>query len=151
MTNLSDVLKKEAIERNLCAVWQKNWKDNSSQQELIEKYKKGIDFVIEQGEWPTNEFIVENFDRELLHRNLIFVDETVTMENAPSGVYVLNGACTGVLNFSHWAAATVYVRHQSNVRIFAEDFAKVFVRVYDEAQVETGCDDSAVLKVYDRR
>lgn len=63
MKNLSETLKAEAIERNLCAQWQKEWADNSDQQTLIGKYKRGIDFVIEQGEWPTNEFIKTNFDR----------------------------------------------------------------------------------------
>lgn len=151
MDNLSDILKKEAIERDLCAQWTAEWADNSDQQTLIDKYKRGLDFIIKQGEWPTNEFIKANFDCDLLNANLIFVDEYVDMDMAPSGIYVLNGDCTGRIRFAPWAAATVYVRHTSNVTIVASDFAKVFVRLYDSAEVEYESEESAVVKVYDRR
>lgn len=151
MENLSDILKQEAVERNLCAQWTAEWADGSDQQTLIDKYKRGIDFIIKQGEWPTNDFIKANFDRELLHRNLIFVDEHIDLKNAPNGVYVLNGECDGTLWFKSWAAATVYVRHGSNVTIIADDFAKVFVRIYDEAEAEIVELNDAVVKVYDRR
>ena len=50
-----------------------------------------------------------------------------------------------------WTAATVYVRHKSNVTIIADDFAKVSVRVYDEADAEVIELGEAVVKVYDRR
>lgn len=151
MDNLSEILKHEAVERNLCAQWTKEWADDSDQQALIDKYVRGIDFVIKQGEWPTNEFIKANFDRELLHKNLIFVDEDIDLECAPSGIYVLNGECSGVLRFKDWSAATVYVRHNSNVIILASNFSKVFVRLYDEAGAEIVDVDEAFVKVYDRR
>ena len=151
MDSLSDILKQEAVERNLCSQWTAEWADDSDQQALIDKYVRGIDFVIKQGEWPTNEFIKANFDRELLHDNLIFVDEDIDLKEAPNGVYILNGECSGVIRFNSWAAATVYVRHNSNVTIIADDFAKVFVRVYDEADAEVVELDEAVVKVYDRR
>lgn len=151
MENLSKLLKREAVERNLCAQWTAEWVDNSDQQTLIDKYKRGIDFIIKQGEWPTNEFIKTNFDRELLHSNLIFVDEHIDLKDAPSGIYILNGECDGTLWFNSWAAATVYVRHNSKVTIVADDFAKVFVRLYDEAEADVLGMDEAVVKVYDRR
>lgn len=149
--NLSETLKHEAIGRALCAKWQNEWADDSDQQTLIDKYKCGLDFVIKQGEWPTNEFIKANFDRELLHDNLIFVDEDIDLECAPSGIYVLNGECSGRLWFGQWAVATIYVRHSSKIRIEADRFAKIFVRLYDNAEVEYNINGSAVVKVYDRR
>lgn len=151
MDNLSETLKHEAIGRALCAKWQSEWADGSDQQTLIDKYVRGIDFVIKQGEWPTNEFIKANFDRELLNKNLIFVDEDIDLECAPSGIYVLNGECYGVLRFGQWAAATIYVRHGSKIRIEAGRFAKIFVRLYDNAEAECDCDENAVVRVYDRR
>lgn len=151
MDNLSEILKHEAIGRSLCAKWTAEWADDSDQQTLIDKYKSGLDFVIKQGEWPTNDFIKANFDRDLLHTNLIFVDEHIDLKDAPSGIYVLNGECTGTLWFNSWAAATIYVRHGSKVTIVADDFAKVFVRLYDEAEAEVVELDDAVVKVYDRR
>ena len=151
MENLSEILKREAVERSLCTKWTAEWADNSDQQTLIDKYKRGIDFIIKQGEWPTNEFIKTNFDRDLLNSNLIFVDEYVDMDMAPSGIYVFNGECSGRIRLAPWTAATVYIRHRSKMNIVADDFAKVFVRLYGEADVEVDSDESAVVKIYDRR
>lgn len=149
MSNLSDILKQEAVDLGLCKPWTEAW-GNCSQQELIDKYKKGIDFCIDK-QYPSNEFIKANFDRHLLNENLIFVDEHINLETAPSGIYILNGECIGSIRFAPWTVATVYVRHKSNVTIIADDFAKVFVHVYDEADAEVIELGEAVIKVYDRR
>lgn len=149
MENLSETLKRQAVNLGLCKQWTEAWGD-CDQQKLIDKYKKGIDFCLEH-QYPSNEFIKDNFDPTLLHQNLIYVDEHLGLDNAPNGIYVLNGECSGTLHFREWAAATVYVRHSSKVSIIAEDFAKVFVRLYDEGEADV-CDvGDAVVKVYDRR
>lgn len=150
MDNLSDILKREAVELGLCAQWTTEWADGSDQQTLIDKFKRGIDFCLERG-WPTPEFIKDNFDRELLNANLIFVDEYLDFDMMPSGIYIINGECSGTIRFAPWVAATVYVRHTSNVRIIAEDFAKVFIRVYDGAEVDVSQQGGAIAMVYDKR
>lgn len=150
MENLSETLKQQAVSLGLCKPWTAEWADNSDQQTLIDKYKKGIDFCLDR-DWPSNDFIKANFDRELLNKNLVFVDEHINLKNAPSGVYVVNGECSGTLWFNSWAAATVYVRHGSKITVIADDFAKVFVRLYDEADAEVVELENAVVKVYDRR
>lgn len=149
MNNLSETLKQQAVDLGLCRPWTEAWGD-CDQQELIDKYKKGIDFCIDK-QYPSNEFIKANFDRALLNANLIFVDEHLDFDMMPSGIYILNGECSGSIRFAPWTAATVYVRHKSNVTIIADDFAKVFVRVYDEANAKVVELDEAVIKVYDRR
>lgn len=149
MENLSETLKQQAVDLGLCKPWTEAWGE-CDQQTLIDKYKKGIDFCLDR-DWPSNGFIKANFDRDLLNANLIFVDEYLDFDMMPSGVYIINGECTGTIKFAPWAAATVYVRHTSNVSIVASDFAKVFVRLYDSAEVECESEESAVVKVYDRR
>lgn len=149
MSNLSDILKQEAVGLGLCKPWTEAWGE-CSQQELIDKFKTGLDFCLERN-WPSTDFIKSNFDRALLNENQIFVDEHINLETAQSGIYVINGECSGKLWFGEWAAATIFVRHKSNVTIIADDFAKVFVRVYDEADAEVVELDEAVIKMYDRR
>lgn len=149
MENLSETLKQQAVDLGLCRPWTEAWGD-CDRQELIDKYKKGIDFCIDK-QYPSNEFIKANFDHDLLNANLIFVDEYLDFDMMPSGIYILNGECSGSIRFAPWTAATVYVRHKSNVTIIADDFAKVFVRVYDEADAEVVELDEAVIKMYDRR
>lgn len=149
MNNLSETLKQQAVDLGLCRPWTEAWGD-CDQQELIDKYKKGIDFCIDK-QYPSNEFIKANFDHDLLNANLIFVDEYLDFDMMPSGIYILNGECSGTIRFAPWTAATIYVRHKSNVTIIADDFAKVFVRLYDEANAKVVELDNAVIKVYDRR
>lgn len=150
MDKLNTELRQQAVDFGLCDKWRGDWKSDKNQQELIDMWKKGIDFAIIH-DYPSIDFIKANFDRGLLNRNLVFVDEPIEIKNAPSGIYVINGECSGTLWFNSWAAATVYVRHNSNVRIIADDFAKVFVRLYDDASADVIELDGAVIKVYDRR
>lgn len=150
MDRLNTKLRNQAVDLGLCAKWQEDWESDKSQQELIDMWKKGIDFSILH-DYPSNDFIKANFDRTLLNKNLVFVDEHIDLKNAPSGIYVINGECSGTLWFNSWAAATVYVRHGSKITVIADDFAKVFVRLYDEADAEVVELDDAVVKVYDRR
>ncbi len=148
MENLRKILKTQAESLKAC---KKGLRDlPSTPQGLIERWKQNLDFALTNN-FPTLDFIRANFDAKLLADNQIYVDEHLSLRNAPNGVYVLNGECSGTLHFNSWAATTVYVRHNCHVSIIAEDFAKVFVRVYDEAEVNV-CDvGDAVVKVYDRR
>ena len=147
MENLSETLKRQAEALNACNKGLRNFPE--TEQGMVERWKQNLDFALEN-DFPSVE-MMSRFDRSLLHENLIFVDEHINIDNAPDGVYVINGECSGTLHFREWAAATVYVRRTSKVSIIAEDFAKVFVRVYDEAEVDV-CDvGDAVVKVYDRK
>ena len=150
MDKLNETLKQQAISLGLCAKWTSEWADDSDQQTLIDKYVKGIDFCLDR-DWPSTDFIKSNFDRSLLNKNLIFVDEHIDLDNAPSGIYILTGECSGTIRFPQWTAATVYVRHTSRIKIETGDFAKVFVRIYDDSEVEYEAKGGAVVKVYDRR
>lgn len=150
MENLSETLKQQAISLGLCAKWTSEWADDSDQQTLIDKYVRGIDFSLAYN-WPSNDFIKANFDRDLLHKNLIFVDEHIDLDNAPSGVYIVNGECSGTIRLADWSVATLYLRHDSNVRIDAGDFARVFIRLYDNSDATVSAAENAIIKVYDRR
>lgn len=150
MNRLNSELRSEAVRMGLCAAWQRDWMSDKSQQELIEMWKRGLDFGILH-DYPSTDFIKDNFDRALLNRNLVFVDEYIRMNDAPSGIYVINGNCTGLIEFAPWSVATVYVRHTSVLKIVAGPFAKVFVRVYDVARIEATEGDSSMIRTYDRR
>ncbi|MDE7345415.1 MAG: hypothetical protein K2N48_01590 [Muribaculaceae bacterium] len=148
MENLSETLKRQAEALNACKKGLRNFPE--TEQGMIERWKENLDFALENN-FPSVEIIRDGFDRSLLHKNLIFVDEHINIDYAPNGVYVLNGACTGVLHFREWAAAAVYVRHESHIHIIADDFAKVFVRLYDGGEADV-CDiGDSVVKEYDRR
>ena len=142
---LSKALKGQAVSLGLCEQWTQGWGE-SSRQELIDKYLHGIDFCIDK-KYPTHVFIKEHFDKGILHKNNIFIDEDVQARNM-SHISVLNGNCTGILLFDGFASCDVYVRHDSDVTIDCSRFSKVFINAYDRARVKVVQKDMASVYVY---
>ena len=130
--DLSRTLLNQAVALGLCQQWTQEW-GAPNQQELIDKYLHGIDFCIDKG-YPTNAFIKEHFDKEILHRNNIFVDEDVQKRNM-NHTAVLNGSCKGTLLFDGFSICDLYVRHDSEVTIDCSQYCKIFINVYDRAKV----------------
>ncbi len=150
MDNLSILLRNQARDMGLCNKWFSEWADESAPHTLIDKFKRGLDFCIERN-WPSVKFIRSNFDSALLHNNLIYIDEHINLSEAPSGIYVINGDCSGTLMFKAWAAATIYVRHTSNIKIIADDFSKICLRLYDESDAEVVAIEGSSVKLHDYR
>ena len=142
---LSKTLFNQAVSLGLCEGWTNNW-GNPNRQGLIDKWLHGIDFAIIHG-YPTNNFIKENFDKELLHKNNIFIDENVHTRNI-NQIAVLNGNCRGTLLFDGFSCCDIYVRHDSDVTIDCSKFSKVFINVYDKAKVHIIQKDIATVYVY---
>lgn len=132
--NISDILKEEAVSLGLCSQWTEEWLDNETQQSLIDKYKRGFDFCLER-DWPSVDYIKSHFDRNVLKDNLIYNDEFIKIDNGSNGVWILNGGCFGEITFRGYSAATIYVRHETKMRIIAMDDAIVNVRVLDNSEV----------------
>lgn len=141
----SDVLKSQAIGLGLCQQWTDGW-GKCNEQELINRFLHGIDFCIKH-DWPSNEYIKKNFDRETLHRNNIYVDEDVQRRN-PRQIVVIQGRSTGTVLYDGYTVADVYVRHDSEVTIDCSRMSKVFISVYDRAKVNVIQKDGASVYVY---
>ena len=151
---LSIVLRELACSQKtpLCAEWTEAWKDESNLDELLEKYVKGFDFCV-KNDYPTLDFSRRNFSdkKDALHRHNIYLDEEVDIKNAASGIYIFLGNCTGSIVFKDFAVGTVYLRHNSNMRIESIKFAKVFVSMYDSSECKTDKDDVSYCKVFNRK
>lgn len=151
MDRLNTELKENAVSLGLCQDWQRNkWGRNLTEEELIGLYKTGIDFCIKHS-YPTNDFFKSRGERDTLNRCGVFVDERVDVKDGDNGIYVINGACTGEMSFSTNKVATVYMRHESKVKIKASGFAKVFVRLYDNAEAERECTELGKIIIRDKR
>ena len=133
----------------LCDEWYGEWSDDSTIDECLERYVKGFDFAV-VNDFPTLSFIRAHFDREVLHRHRIFLDEDVRLDGE-SGYYVFLGDCRASLVLSGFKAVTVYVRHNGVVDVFARDGAKVFVTYYDDSGGGCRSDAMSVCREYDRR
>lgn len=145
MDNLNTELRSRAIDLGLCNDWQNNiWNCNLSNDELINIYKKGIDFCIEH-EYPSLDIIKTRFERSFLNERNIYVDDEIKAENR-SGTIVINGKSRGELYFDEFTSADIYVRHESEIKINAKGISKIFVNVYDCANIKVI--QSEMAKVY---
>lgn len=155
MDTLNSELRSQAINLGLCKQWQSLWTSDFDKDELIDMYKRGIDFSI-ANDWPSREFIRNNFSTLKLAKNGVYLDQRLDFKDGNAlghGIYVLLGDSSGTLKFDDWVAATVYLRHDSKVKILAGEHAKIFVRLYGNANV-TVHEDSAPtsrVKIFNRK
>lgn len=90
MNELNKTLKAGAVSLGLCQKWQNEWAGNKSPGELIEMYKRGIDFCIDR-EWPSCDWILANFDQAELRDKGVFIKENLDEIILNDGVSVIRG------------------------------------------------------------
>lgn len=143
--NLGKKLKSQAEMLGACDKGLDNL-EKLNEQELVNRYIHFIEFAIDKN-FPSNEFIKENFDRSLLEHNNIYVDSVIERRNARQ-VVVVQGSSSGVLLYDGYTTADVYVRHNSEITIDCTRMSKVFISVYDNAKVKVLQRDGASVYVY---
>ena len=143
--NIGKQLKSQAESLGACEKGL-NGLDRLNEQELINRYVHFIDFVIEN-DFPSNDFIKENFDKSLLEHNNIYVDAEFERRNARQ-VVVIQGESKGVLLFDGMTTSDVYIRHDSEVTIDCSRLSKIFISVYDNAKIHVTQRDGASVYVY---
>jgi len=142
---LNKTLREEARKLGLCDEWYNDWSSFESKKKLAEKYFRGIDFCIRH-DYPKLNFIRENFDKEFLISNGIFLDENVDASNVVK--VVLLGKSKGELRYYGTRSCDVYVRHSSDVRIVATEGAKIFVETYNNCHISANADEYSKIFVY---
>lgn len=147
MTDKNKFLKIMAMQKGLCKEWSDAWHDNSTDKDLLEKYIKGLDFCI-KNDYPSNKFIRENFDSQWLQQNGVFVDVDGFVTGGKSGTYVVQGDSYGNFHFSKHDAATIWVRHNSEISIEASGNAFVVVHCYDTSNVRIEVAGTAKVSVH---
>lgn len=148
----SEYLREEAVGLGLCEQWRGEWLDGQGDDELIDKFKTGIDFCILH-DWPSVEYIKGHFGKDVLHGHGVFVDDNLGngVAGHPTvggGSVVLLGRCTGRLRFGGFDVATVYVRHECDVEIVVSDFARVDVRVYEHGNATVVGNSVSCVRCY---
>ena len=146
MNKVNKELRDKAVSLGLCGTWQEKWMKDKTPQQLINMYKKGIDFCL-QSKYPDNKFIKENFTKDILSKNNMFVDEDFYVLN-PENDCVILGESQGKLIFDGYAVRDIYINGNADVEIEASDFAKIFVNVYDDAQVVVTQKSNSAIHVY---
>lgn len=146
--DLSTELLNEAVSLGLCKQWQEEWEKNSTPQQLIDKYLRGIDFCLAR-HWPTCDFITAHFDRALLRKNNILVNDKYSLLNPDIAVLLGNTVSTIRLNGNR--PSRIYLCDQTNAKIYLKTREMVVIEVRDTVQLEVICDDyyRQDVKVFD--
>lgn len=141
---LSDEMKISARNIGLCDEWFGEWKDNSTKDEMIEKFVRGIDFCIEHN-FPSVRIMKERFG-DRMHYQGVYADEQVKSKNDLK--IILNGTCNADLYYDGHGTGDVYVRHNSVLKIKASDNARISVNVFDNAKVDAEVSENAKIFIY---
>ena len=148
-SQLNKILKEKAVSLGICKKFYREWTDNVNIDILLDMYVRGLDFCIDN-DYPNIDFIRENISLDDLHRHNIFLDEHIEMDNAFSGTYILLGNCTGYMNFELFSAATIHVRHNSNITLRSTEGSIVNAFKYENSTIKIEKDYSSTGKVYDK-
>lgn len=142
-TRLNKELRGMARNLGLCDEWFGKWEDTTDSQGLIDKYFEGVDFPLKY-HWPSNEYIKENFGRDILHKNNIIVDEKRSALNPDKAMVLGNSDATIRINGN--SHSVIYARDCSSLKIYAKNAAFVIVHLFETAHAEIQAKDkSSVL------
>lgn len=145
-SKLSDILKDSAQNLGCCDLWLSQW-DDCNQQELIEKYKKGIDFCTDKG-YPSADFIDDNFDKELLQINGIYCNDNEILHEDNTPMYIIRGSSSIKAVVRPFGVKTIHVCEDSVLYLKAKSLSKVFIRMHDNARLTVDADVASKVYVY---
>ncbi len=143
--SLSAELRSMARKLNLCDKWFSEWRDDTDKQGLIDKYHRGSDFCVKH-HYPSNEYISAHFERDLLRKNGILVDDDYSLLNPVNAMILGNSKSTIRINGRHHAV--IHVRDNADVKIVAKNEAFVLVHVLDSATVHAEGFNTSRLVVF---
>ncbi len=141
---ISIELRNKARKFGLCDEWFNEWNETSSKQELIDKYIKGIDFAL-QHHYPSNQYIRDNFELELLRKNNILVDDERSLLNPR--VAVILGNTKAKIRVNDLSRSVIYIRDNSVVDIIAKNNSFIIVHLFDNASTIIKTEDTPNILV----
>lgn len=128
MNGINEQLKSEAVSLGLCEKWQNDWVSSKTIAQLIEMYKRGIDFCIER-EWPSCDWITANASPVELHAQNLYISENNLEVNLDSCVSVVRES-SGRISISRNAVVTLYCHKCQNLTIEVEKGGRLFLHLY---------------------
>ena len=143
MMNLAEKYKEEGRRHGMCDQVFNELNPDTTKDELVEKWVANIDFAIQSG-WPTVEQIKEDFG-DVIHKYNVYADENVNLFDVPN--VVLNGQCDASVEYKKHMGR-VYARHNTNLVVNATGTSRVFVSLYDNANVKVKTTVFARVYVY---
>lgn len=111
--------------------WQKMLLNARDKETLVKMYLRGIDFCIEN-DYPSVEYMEQHF-KDVCEKFGVFVNEPVDIKNCLKVVTV--GCCSEVASYDGYSVGQVFVKHDSQLDIVADDHANVTIDCFDNSAV----------------
>lgn len=138
------ILRQRAIDLGLCKQWQGQWKKDWPEEKMISKYKEGIDFCL-ANDYPSNEFIKENFSKEALVKGGLFVDMKRSVQNMLR--VVAKGTSEVTARYDGDTIGEIYAADNAIIHVYARNNSHVIVHMLGKAAVTAEQFDKATLLV----
>lgn len=146
MNELNKTLLAGAVSLGLCQKWQNDWEGNKSSGELIEMYKRGIDFCVDR-EWPSCDWILANFERAELRAKGVFIKETGDEIVLDSGVSVIRGFEGDVIVPKN-TVTTLHCQSNKLLVVRVHKGARLFMHIHRTPCVVIADEPMSFAKVY---
>lgn len=139
-------LAKEARKHGICDPGLKRILENPDKEALIKYFIEGIDFCLEHN-FPSNEFLTQ-YGSGLIEKHGLIVDGSVKGEGG--GLTVLLGSSAGDIQYSGYAVADLFVKHNSIAKVEAKDNSFLRIDCFDKADVSitTEGESRVLVNVY---
>lgn len=147
MNKLNETLKAEAIAIGLCQQWQNDWVTNKSSVDLIEMYKRGIDFCIDH-EWPSCDWIISHFDKAELRDRNIFVGESGGEIVLSNGVAVVRDCREVSISIPRNSVVTLHCQRNGHISVTLHKGARAFIHLHDTPAAVEAIETMATAKIY---
>lgn len=151
---LSVKLREDARRIGLCDEWYGQWNDTTGKDELIAKYKRGLDFCIKR-HWPSHSFIKQNFSQNFLRSHGILVDDTRSYPERDENrrliihrEYVVLGKSSITVRYTFKPnMCNIWACDSSKVRVFSKYGAYMLIHLFDDTSAEVHTDLSSKVTV----
>lgn len=142
----SDMLKKRAINFGMCEMGKREWRERKSLGALLDMYVQNMEFILDNPNFVTNDFLLENAGKDILRNHGIYIDDTFAII-APQDL-VVRGECDGDALCTCYSTPEIYVCDDSklNVHILAHSIS--YIRMYGQSKLNIKCDEGGKAFVY---
>lgn len=130
---LNNELRTQAINNGLCAMWQKEWKNDWDLDKMVSQFYRGIDFFLDK-RFVSDAFIKDNFEKDFLRKNGILVDDTYSLLNPSKAILIGNSQSN--IRYNNYKVSTIYIIDNSKAKIIAKGHSAVIVHLLGSPQVE---------------
>ena len=138
-------LAKEAKRKGICKEWYGELRKlGDNKRAMLQMYIKGIDFCL-MNDFPSNDYIRANFKGAMEDFGVFLDDTNLDITNFAKCVAL--GKTSGKVTTTGYQVCEVFVKHQSNITIEANDNAFVVVDVFDDSIINVNASDRAKVCV----